>query len=123
MKNIWVLYSDSCNESYEIKRLKDVSLANDINIEVFEPSDFEIILNNDKDGMYVKGIKRELPDYFFPRLGSSTSYFGFTIIREFERLNVPVINSSDSISMVKDKLHCQQVLAKNGLPTVVNIIL
>lgn len=120
---IWLLYEDSCDESYEIKRLKEYFTSHNIIVEVYEPSDFEIILNSEKHSMYVKGEKKQLPNLFWPRLGASTSYFAFSIIREFERLGITVINSSDSISLVKDKLHTQQILSKNGLPTPKTILM
>lgn len=64
-----------------------------------------------------------LPDVLFPKLGAATSYFASTIIREFERLNIPVVNSSNSIELAKDKLHSQQLLSKNGLPTPKTILM
>lgn len=121
--NVWILYSENCNESYEIKRIKEYCNNNDITIDVYSPSDFDVILSHDKENIMVKGEMKKLPDMFFPRLGASTSYFAFSIIREFERLGVPVINNSDSISIVKDKLHTQQILSKNGLPTPKTILM
>jgi gamma-F420-2:alpha-L-glutamate ligase len=118
----WILYSDSCNESYEIKRLKEYGKENSIDLTVYEPSDFEIILNNEKGHIRINGKKKPLPDFLFPRMGASTTYFGFAIIREFERLGVPVINSSESIEVVKDKLYSQQLLSSEGLPTPKTIL-
>jgi gamma-F420-2:alpha-L-glutamate ligase len=39
------------------------------------------------------------------------------VIRQLERLKVPVINSAESIERAKDKLHTVQVLAADNLPT------
>jgi gamma-F420-2:alpha-L-glutamate ligase len=119
----WILYSDSTEEVYELDRIIDYGKEIGIELEVFEPSDFDIILNNEKGYMIIKGEKRELPDFFFPRMGASTTYFAFTIIREFERLGIPVVNSSISIDLVKDKLYSQQILSREGLPTPKTVLL
>lgn len=118
----WILYSDACSESYEIKRLKEFGEKNGIELTVYEPSNFDIVLNSDVDYVRVNGKKKELPDFLFPRMGASTTYFGFAIIREFERLGVPIINSSESIEIVKDKLYSQQLLSSVGLPTPKTIL-
>ena len=56
-------------------------------------------------------------------MGASTTYFAFSIIREFERLGIPVINSSVSIDLVKDKLYSQQILSREGLPTPKTVLI
>ena len=119
----WILYADAEDDCYELKRLLEYGGKNNITLEVYEPSDFDIVLNQEKGYIMVKGEKRKLPDFFFPRMGAATTYFGFTIIREFERMGIPVINSSISIDLVKDKLYSQQILSREGLPTPKTILL
>jgi gamma-F420-2:alpha-L-glutamate ligase len=43
-------------------------------------------------------------------------YFAFAVIRQMERLGVHVVNSSESIANVKDKLYSQQILAQSNMP-------
>lgn len=50
-------------------------------------------------------------------MGSSTSYFALAIIRHLEKLGVFCCNRSQSIELVKDKLHVHQILAESNLPT------
>jgi gamma-F420-2:alpha-L-glutamate ligase len=57
-----------------------------------------------------------LPDFVIPRTGSGTTYFIKAIIRHLERLGVILINGSDAIDNVKDKLYTQQVLGQSSLP-------
>jgi gamma-F420-2:alpha-L-glutamate ligase len=64
----------------------------------------------------VSGKARLLPDFVIPRTGSGTTYFIKAIIRHLERLGVELINGSDAIDNVKDKLYTQQVLGQSNLP-------
>ena len=59
---------------------------------------------------------RPLPDFVLPRTGSGTTYFIKAIIRHLERLGVILINGSESIDAVKDKLYSQQILGQSNLP-------
>ena len=91
----YLLYRDAESASYEQKRLKEESAKLGIELEVFQPSDFDIYVNReDKKSLFIRNERRELPDFFWSRMGAGTSYFGLAIIRQMERLGVPVINSS-----------------------------
>jgi len=63
----------------------------------------------------VNGLESDLPRFVFPRTGSGTTYHIKAVIRHFERMGVPVINSSESIDNVKDKLYTHQILAQSNL--------
>jgi gamma-F420-2:alpha-L-glutamate ligase len=63
----------------------------------------------------VNGLESDLPKFVFPRTGSGTSYYIKAVIRHFERMDIPVINSSDAIDNVKDKLYTHQILAQSNL--------
>jgi gamma-F420-2:alpha-L-glutamate ligase len=63
----------------------------------------------------VNGKSLPLPKFVFPRTGSGTTYYIKAVIRHFERMGVPVINSSDAIDNVKDKLYTHQILAQSNL--------
>jgi gamma-F420-2:alpha-L-glutamate ligase len=63
----------------------------------------------------VNGEESDLPKFVFPRTGSGTSYYIKAVIRHFERMDIPVINSSDAIDNVKDKLYTHQILAQSNL--------
>jgi gamma-F420-2:alpha-L-glutamate ligase len=122
--NGWILYAEHVNESYELDRLLEYAKqSGDIELEVYHPSDFDIFLSNEKDVIYVNGQKKKKPDFFYPKMGAGTTYFAFSVIREFERMGVKVINKSSSIELVKDKLYTQQILSRHGLNTPKTLLL
>jgi gamma-F420-2:alpha-L-glutamate ligase len=88
----------------------------DIEIQLVDPTTVDIFVNQDsKKSILVNGEPSDLPQFVFPRTGSGTTYYIKAVIRHFERMGVPVINSSDAIDNVKDKLYTHQILAQSNL--------
>lgn len=117
----WILYKDSAGslkpEAYEIKRLVEVASENGIEVQVFKPEQFDLIVTKeDRKGILVEGETATLPNFLLPRMGAGTTYFALAVIRHLERLGVNSFDSSQSIDTVKDKLFTQQILAENNLP-------
>ena len=115
--NGWILYKNKLKESYETQKLVDEFGKQGIKVRVVHPEDVDIFVDrDDRKSILVAGKARALPDFVIPRTGSGTTYFIKAIIRHLERLGVILINGSDSIDNVKDKLYTQQVLGESNLP-------
>ena len=113
----WILYKKDIEESYEIQRLVEEFEKQDISIRVVNPQDVDIFVDrDDRKSIRVSGKLRKLPDFDLPRTGSGTTYFIKAIIRHLERMGVILINGSNSIDAVKDKLYTQQILGQSNLP-------
>ena len=112
----WMLVKDRFWESYETERLVEEFHKQNINIQLVDPNTIDIFVNKDnKKSILVNGEPSDLPNFVFPRTGSGTSYYIKAVIRHFERMDIPVINSSDAIDNVKDKLYTHQILAQSNL--------
>ena len=115
--NGWILYKNDINESYETQKLVDEFEKQGIKVRVVHPDDIDIFVDrDDRKSILVAGRTRQLPDFVMPRTGSGTTYFIKAIIRHLERLGVVLINGSDAIDNVKDKLYTQQILGESKLP-------
>ena len=115
--NGWILYKNKIAESWETQKLVEEFKKQDIKIRVVHPDDVDIFVDrDDRKSILDAGKTRALPDFVIPRTGSGTTYFIKAIIRHLERLGVILINGSDSIDTVKDKLYTQQVLGESNLP-------
>ena len=113
----WILYKKKIEESYETQRLVEEFEKQDIKVRVVNPQDVDIYVDrDDRKSIRVSGKSRPLPDFVIPRTGSGTTYFIKAIIRHLERLGVILINGSESIDAVKDKLYSQQILGQSNLP-------
>ena len=112
-----ILYKNPVEESWETQKLVEEFEKQEIKIRVVNPQDVDIFVDrDDRKSILVAGKSRTLPDFVIPRTGSGTTYFIKAIIRHLERLGVILINGSDSIDNVKDKLYTQQVLGQSSLP-------
>ena len=112
----WLLVKEKFHDSYETGRLVDTFEAHNIDIQIIDPNEIDIFVNKEnKSSILVYGQSAPLPDFVFPRTGSGTTYHIKAVIRHFERMGVTVINSSDSIDNVKDKLYSHQILAQSNL--------
>lgn len=120
---VWILFNEEINaptaEALEVRRFLEEGRKMDINVEVFKPEQFDLLVCEDeRDSVLIDGQVRSLPDFVIPRTYVvETGYFALAVIRQLERLGVRVFNSSLTIEMVADKMHTHQVLAESGLPT------
>jgi len=117
----WIIYRDSENllrpEAYEVTRLIEAAKKYGIEIRVYQPEQFEIVVTReDRRSILIDNVSTPLPDFLIPRMGSATTYFALAVIRHLERLGVYSFNGSASIDNVKDKLYHLQILAESGLP-------
>ena len=115
--NGWILYKNPIEESWETNKLVEEFTKQDITVRVVNPNDVDIFVDrDDRKSIIVGGKPRALPDFVIPRTGSGTTYFIKAIIRHLERLGVTLINGSNAIDTVKDKLYTQQILGESNLP-------
>jgi gamma-F420-2:alpha-L-glutamate ligase len=115
--NGWILYKNPIEDSWETQKLIEEFEKQEITVRVVHPDAVDIFVDrDDRKSILVDGKARTLPDFVIPRTGSGTTYFIKAIIRHLERLGVILINGSDSIDNVKDKLYTQQVLGQSSLP-------
>ena len=116
MNKGWMLVKPKFQESYETERLLEEFGNHNIEVKLIDPNEIDIFVNKEnKQSILVNGKSLPLPKFVFPRTGSGTTYYIKAVIRHFERMGVVVINSSDSIDNVKDKLYSHQILAQSNL--------
>ena len=112
----WILVKPKFKDSYESKRLVEEFDKAGVDIKLIDPYKIDIFINKEnKTSIMVSGESLPLPKFVFPRTGSGTTYHIKAVIRHFERMGVTVINSSDAIDNVKDKLYTHQILAQCNL--------
>lgn len=58
---------------------------------------------------------RESFDAVIPRIGSSVSFYGTAVVRQFEMMGTYSINESVAISRSRDKLRSTQLLSRKGV--------
>jgi ribosomal protein S6--L-glutamate ligase len=61
------------------------------------------------------GKKLEKIDCVIPRIRPAMTFYGTTIIRQFEVMGLRCLNGSDAIAKSRDKLHSLQIMSQHGL--------
>lgn len=103
---------------YSLLRLLEASKQKNINLKVITPDQFELVVTrDDKNSILIDDKITNLPDFVLPRIGSATSFYALSVIRQLEYLGVYVCNSANSINYVKDKLFMHQILSQSRLLT------
>src|SRR5690606_15764509 len=94
-------------------KLIETARKSGIELELHDPREIEIIVTQeDRKSVLLYDKITNLPDFIFPRMGATTSYFALAVIRHLERLGVYSVNASEAIERVKDKLFQMQILAE-----------
>ena len=60
-------------------------------------------------------------DAVIPRIGTSSTFYGTAVLRQFEMRGVYTPNPSDAVLRARDKLRCLQILASQGLDMPVTV--
>lgn len=118
---IWIFFHGPLEEGYpeakETLRICDEAEKRGINYKVMNPDQIDMLVDSKGDWRAIyEGQVLDVPDVIIPRTGTETTYTGYSVMRFYERLGVPFLNTPRVVETVADKLHTLQVLAANGLP-------
>lgn len=79
--------------------------------------DCYIKISTSKPEVYYKnGRKLQNIDAVIPRIKPSMTFYGTTIVRQFEMMNICCLNKSLAIAASRDKLNTLQILSHENLP-------
>jgi RimK family alpha-L-glutamate ligase len=114
---LWMLGNRFTTEMYERERFVEEAAIYDIDFSVVFADEIDLIVSrDDRKSIRFRNDIVALPDSLLARTGSGTGYFNLSVLRQFERLNVPTLPNSASIEASKDKMYANQILAQAGLP-------
>jgi len=117
MKRVWILHHATEINGYENTKLLECLERNGLEGRILEPKYFDIIVSRSTSkSIRYKGERIDMPNLVLSRTGSGTNYFTLALMRQIEKFGIPVINDSESISKVSDKLLTSQLLVKENLP-------
>jgi gamma-F420-2:alpha-L-glutamate ligase len=117
----WLFFNnpiaDGVPEAHEIRRFVEAGKKRGLTLDVLKPRDFELIVSTEREWRAeYSGGRLTRPDFIIPRTGSETSYFTLAVLRQFERMGVPLINGAEAVEACADKLQTLQLLSASGLP-------
>jgi ribosomal protein S6--L-glutamate ligase len=100
---------------YSTQRLRSAALERGHQVKVLNTLRFAIDLTGPEPDLLFRG--RPLSDYdaVLPRIGSSITYFGTAVVRQFEQMDVYTPNTANGISNSRDKLRATQILSRHNI--------
>jgi RimK family alpha-L-glutamate ligase len=114
---LWMLGNRLTTETYERERFIEEADKYGIDFTVAFADEIDLIVSrDDRKSIRYRNDIVALPDTLLARTGSGTGYFNLSVLRQFERLNVPTLPNSAAIEASKDKMYANQILAQAGLP-------
>lgn len=72
-------------------------------------------ITSHRPAIHYKGERLEDFDAIIPRIGASITFYGTSVVRQFEMMDVYCLNESVAISRSRDKLRSLQLLARKGI--------
>jgi ribosomal protein S6--L-glutamate ligase len=109
----------SCSpKCYSTRRLKEAAEQRDYEVEILNTLKFAIDLEQGDPDLFFKQRQLDEFDAILPRIGSSITYYGNAVVRQFEQMNIFTANSSNGIANSRDKLRSLQILSRHkiGIP-------
>ncbi len=119
---LWILISRNPKEkfelSYALKRFYETAWKQNIQVAIINTHDIDLIASEEGlQKIVVKGTPiSKLPDAVLPRMGAKIDYHSLAVIRQFEKMNVLLLNDHNSLEISRDKMHTIQQLAMFNLP-------
>lgn len=102
-------------ELYSTRRLKEAGEALGHTVDIIDTLHCYMDITSSKPTVRYNG--EELPKYdaVIPRIGASITFYGTSVVRQFEMMGTFVINESVAISRSRDKLRSLQLLSRKGI--------
>ena len=109
----------SRNENlYSTKRLKEAGEAAGHEVDIIDTLHCYMDITRSKPAVRYKGEQLPKYDAVIPRIGASITFYGASVVRQFEMMGTFCVNESVAISRSRDKLRSLQLLSRKdvGLP-------
>ena len=100
---------------YSTDRLVKEAESRGHQVEIIDPLKCDIIIEKEKPTIFYKDRYLDYVDAIIPRIGSSVTFYGCAVVRQFEEMGVFTIATSDAIQRSRDKLRSLQRLSKAGI--------
>jgi ribosomal protein S6--L-glutamate ligase len=111
--NIVILSKGSAN--FSTRRLKEEAEARGHNVRIVNYAKCYASVESNKPVVRYKGEELVNVDVIIPRIASSLTRYGASIVRQFEMQNVFTTTTSIALTRARDKLRSMQLLAKAGI--------
>ena len=100
---------------YSTRRLLEAGLEKGHEVDIIDTMHCYMDITSAKPSVRYKGKRLPFYDAVIPRIGASVSFYGTSVVRQFEMMGTYSINESVAISRSRDKLRSLQLLSRKGI--------
>ncbi len=106
---------------YSTRRLVLAARSRGHEVSVADPLDFRIVISRGRPSLYLGDRPAPHADLVLPRIGASITNYGLAVVRQFDLMGVPVLNTALAIARSRDKLRAMQLLTKRNIDVPVTV--
>ncbi|WP_458525511.1 30S ribosomal protein S6--L-glutamate ligase [Onishia taeanensis] len=100
---------------YSTRRLIEAAEQRGHSIRVVDTLRCYMNITSHRPSIHYKGEELETFDAVIPRIGSSVTFYGCAVLRQFEMMGTYVLNDNVAITRSRDKLRSLQLLSRKGV--------
>lgn len=100
---------------YSTSRLVLAGRARGHDVRVVDPLDLQLVISKGRPLLFSGDQPVSQVDLVIPRIGASITNYGLAVVRQFDMMGVPVLNTSIAIARSRDKLRAMQLLTGEDL--------
>lgn len=100
---------------YSTRRLREACVERGHEVRVIDHLRCYMNIASHKPGVHYKGESLTGFGAIIPRIGSSVTFYGTAVVRQFEMMGVFPLNESVAISRSRDKLRSLQLMSRRGI--------
>lgn len=100
---------------YSTDRIRKEALNRGHTVRIVDHLHCNLVIEKEAPKIIYHGERLKRPHAIIPRIGSSVSFYGTSVVRQFEMMGVFATNGSDAILRSRDKLKSMQLLSMSGV--------
>lgn len=100
---------------YSTKRIYKAAVAKGHTVRVIDHMECDLLIEKGQFKVVYNDEILAKPDFIIPRIGSSVTFYGSTVVRHFEQMGVQTLNNAISILNSRDKFRSLQFLVASGI--------
>ncbi|WP_105253821.1 30S ribosomal protein S6--L-glutamate ligase [Pseudoalteromonas sp. T1lg75] len=100
---------------YSTRRLIEAAEKRGHEVRVLDALRCYMNINSQEPEIHYRGEKLEGFNAIIPRIGASVTFYGCSVLRQFEMMGVYPVNESVAITRSRDKLRSLQLLSRKGV--------
>jgi ribosomal protein S6--L-glutamate ligase len=100
---------------YSTRRLREAARARGHQVQVLDTLQFALLIERESPELFYRGRRVGRFDAVVPRIGSSVTHFGTSVVRQFQQMGVFVANTANAVNNARDKLRALQMLSRHDI--------